>query len=264
MRSFQPFPRREYNRLRRLWLRRNWGIVAFLLVGFALMAALVSVPIANTDLPIRWYVIGLFHAGLLAAALHLVNSAFLAHEGAAVWQLRGAWGEENTRSELQKAKRRRVVWGWVDSITLQVGDLDHVVLARSGGIVVLDSKWRSSIEADSMAEMTASARKAAIRAQGLARSLLKSERGVKHRASGQPVTVVAAAVVLWGAARQAVPDGTEVDGVHFVDGRKLVGWLRQLGGPEVPADAAKDILEQLTAYRGTAFKAVQSRASERR
>lgn len=262
MRSFQPFPRRELNRLRRRWLRRNLGIVAFLLVGFAFAAALITMSVVVTDLPGRWYVVGLFHAGLLAAALHLIDSAFMAHEGAAVWQLRGAWGEENTRSELQRAKRRRVVWGWVDSITLQGGDLDHVVVTRTGGIVALDSKWRSSIDAGSVVEMAASARKAAIRAQAVARSLLKVERGAKHRASAQPITVVAA-VVLWGAARESVPDGTEVDGVHFIDGRKLVEWLRQLGGHAVPDEAAKDILEQLVAYRATAFKAVQNRASER-
>lgn len=262
MRSFQPFPRRELKRLRRRWLRRNWGIVAFLLVGFALMAALVSYGVAMTGLVGRWYAIGVFHAGLLAAALHLVNSAFLAHEASAVWQLRGAWGEENTRSELQKAKRRRLVWGWVDSITLQGGDLDHVVVTRSGGIVVLDSKWRSSIDADAVAEMTASAKKAAVRAQGLARSVLKSERGAKHRARAQPVTVDAA-VVLWGAAREMVKDGREVDGVRFVDGRKLVDWLRRLEGPPVPPEAAKELLAQLTAYRSSAFKAAERRAAER-
>ena len=192
----------------------------------------------------------MFHAGLLAAALHLVNSAFLAHEASAVWQLRGAWGEENTRSELQRAKRRRLVWGWVDSISLQGGDLDHVVVTRSGGIVVLDSKWRSSIDADAVAEMTASAKKAAIRAQGLARSMLKSERGAKHRARSQPVTVDAA-VVLWGAARAMVKDGREVDGVRFVDGRKLVDWLLHLDGPPVPPDAAKELIEQLKTYRAS-------------
>ncbi|GAA4821205.1 hypothetical protein ACFQ0K_19380 [Nocardioides caeni] len=78
-------------------------------------------PFGNSDLSARWYVIGLLHAGLLAAALHLINSAFLAYEVTAIWQLRGAWGEDNTRSELRKAKRRRLVWGWVDSITLQDG-----------------------------------------------------------------------------------------------------------------------------------------------
>lgn len=127
---------------------------------------------------------------------------------------------------------------------------------------MLDSKWRSSIDADAVVEMTASAKKAAIRAQGLARSMLKSERGAKHRARAQPVNVEAA-VVLWGAAREMVKDGREMDGVQFVDGRKLVDWLRRLDGPPGPSDAAKDLLEQLTAYRTTAFKAAGLREAER-
>ncbi len=86
------FPRRELKRLRRRWLRRNLGIVAFLMAGFVLVAALTSVPLATSELPVRWYVIGLLQASLVAAALHLVNSAFLAHEATAIWQLRGAWG----------------------------------------------------------------------------------------------------------------------------------------------------------------------------
>lgn len=83
---------------------------------------------------------------------------------------------------------------------------DLCVPRSSGGIVVLDSKWRSSTDADAVAEMTASAKKAAIGAHGLARSMLKSERGAKHRTRAQPVNVEAA-VVLWGAAREMVKDG---------------------------------------------------------
>ncbi len=92
--------------------------------------------------------------------------------------------------------------------------------------------------------------------------MLKAERGAKHRARAQPVTVDAA-VVLWGAARELVNDGREMDGVQFVDGRKLVDWLRQLEGPPVPPDAARELLEQLSAYRATAFKAAELRAAER-
>ncbi|MFB9767523.1 hypothetical protein ACFFOS_24305 [Nocardioides kongjuensis] len=51
--------------------------------------------------------------------------------------------------------------------------------------------------------------------------------------------------------------------MRFVDGRKLVDWLRQLEGPPVPPDAAKELLEQLAAYRATAFKAAELRAAER-
>ena len=96
MRSFQPFPRRELKRLRWRWVRRNLGISSFLVVGFAACVALIRVPLGSSDLSARWYVVGLLHAGLSAAALHLINSAFLAHEATAIWQLRGAWGEENS------------------------------------------------------------------------------------------------------------------------------------------------------------------------
>lgn len=257
MRSrFHPFPRRELKRLRKAWLRRNAGMLSALLVGFVLLLALLSFLLVRTDAPGRWYVLGLLHAGLTAAALHAVNSAFLAHERGAVLQLRGAWGEDNTRSELQRAKRRRLVWDWVDSITLQAGDLDHVVITRSGGIVVLDSKWRTEVTPGVVAEMTASAKRTQTRAEALARTLLKADRSARHRAAGQPFTVTPA-VVLWGAARQTVPEGHRVEDVHFVDGRELVSWLAQLDGPAITREAAKDLHQRLTDYRAKAFKANQ-------
>lgn len=52
-------------------------------------------------------------------------------------------------------------------------------------------------------------------------------------------------------------------GVQFVDGRKLVDWLRKLDGPPVPSDAAKELLEQLKAYRTTALKAAERREAGR-
>ncbi|MFJ9315328.1 hypothetical protein ACIRN4_14145 [Pimelobacter simplex] len=257
MRTIHPYPRRELRRMRRAWLRRNrWLMVAA--VGlFGAVAAFTTVMLAVSDLPVRWYLIGVTHAGVVALVLHLVNSAVLAHEGAAVFQLRGAWGEENTRSELQRAKRRRIIWGSVDSITLQAGDLDHVVVTRTGGVVALDSKWRTAVTPEIVAEMTASARRTASRAQGLARTLMRSERGVRHRAPTPPVTVVAA-VVLWGGARETVPDGHQVDGVHFVDGRKLVPWLRALDGHVVSREAANDLLGRLREYRATSQRASRS------
>jgi hypothetical protein len=79
-----------------------------------------------------------------------------------------------------------VVWGWIDSIELQAGDLDHLVLPRKGGFVVIDSKWCS--DGANAIEMAASARRARLRAEGLARTLLKSEMG-SHRANGNTVSV---------------------------------------------------------------------------
>lgn len=68
--------------------------------------------------------IGLIHAGLMATFLHVVNTAILAHAPRGVFQLRGAWGEDSIRSELEHAKRKRLVRCWVDSIAVQAGDLD--------------------------------------------------------------------------------------------------------------------------------------------
>jgi hypothetical protein len=123
---------------------------------------------------------------VVGAALHLINTAFLAHEREAIWQLRGAWGEEATRDELRRAKKKRIIWDWVDSINLQFGDLDHLVSTRNCGLIAVDSNWRSDgRDADAMAESAARAR---LRAEGVARSLLKAERG-SHRARGHAVTV---------------------------------------------------------------------------
>jgi hypothetical protein len=46
--------------------------------------------------------------------------------------MRGAWDEDNTRSKLQRAKRLWVIRDWVDSIRLQSGDLEHLVLTQCG------------------------------------------------------------------------------------------------------------------------------------
>jgi hypothetical protein len=91
----------------------------------------------------RWYLLGLAQAGLAAAGLHLLNSAFLAHDPQAMSYVRGAWGEDNTRTDLARARRKRLCGGWVNSIELQIGDIDHLVVTRLGGVVAIDSKWRT-------------------------------------------------------------------------------------------------------------------------
>ncbi|WP_166389739.1 nuclease-related domain-containing protein [Nocardioides ochotonae] len=101
--------------------------------------------------------------------------AFLAHDAEAIWHVRGAWGEDNTRDELQRAKRKRLVWAWVDSVTLQAGDIDHLVVTRNGGLVAIDSKWRSKI--NDAADMARAAQKVRLRAEGLTRDLLKGDAG---------------------------------------------------------------------------------------
>lgn len=107
----------------------------------------------------------------------------------------------------------------MDSINLQAGDLDHLVVTRHGGLVAIDSKWRN--HASDTTDMARAANKAKMRAEGLAQTLLQSERGARHRAKVNPLRVTPV-VVLWGAAHHGVPDGARVEGIEFVSGRRLV------------------------------------------
>jgi hypothetical protein len=247
MSEFSPYPRRAYVALFRGWAQRNLkllvlcgvGVIALLAFETALMV--LFVPASG----FRWWFLGALQTAVVAAALHLINTAFLAHEREAIWQLRGAWGEEATRDELRRAKKKRIVWDWVDSINLQVGDLDHVVVTRNCGLIAVDSKWRSDgRDADAMAESAARAR---LRAEGVARSLLKAERG-SHRARGHAVTV-RPLVVIWGPAQHQVPDEWEVNGIPFVGGRRLQAWLEELDGEEVSEHAANELMAELRKFR---------------
>jgi hypothetical protein len=247
MTRFSPYPRRAYAALFRVWARRNLkllvlcgvGVIAVLAFETALMV--LFVPASG----FRWWLLGALQMAVVAAALHLINTAFLAHEREAIWQLRGAWGEEATRDELRRAKKKRIVWDWVDSINLQVGDLDHLVVTRNCGIIAVDSKWRSDgRDADAMAESAARAR---LRAEGVARSLLKAERG-SHRARGHAVTV-RPLVVIWGPAQQQLPDEWVVSGIPFVGGRRLQAWLGEIDGEEVSEHAAKELIAELKRFR---------------
>jgi hypothetical protein len=216
-------------------------------VVLALIAAeTVLITVILTPTAFTWWLLGVFHTTVVAAYLHILHAAFLATDREAIWHLRGAWGEDNTRSELQRAKRKRLIWGWVDSITLQAGDLDHLVVTRRGGLVAIDSKWRN--RASDTVEMAQAARRVRTRAEGLAQSLLKAERGARHRAKENPLRVVPV-VVLWGAAQHEMPEHARVDGIDFVAGRRLLTWLRTLDGERVDKSAAADVIDRLEKYR---------------
>jgi hypothetical protein len=131
---------------------------------------------------------------------------------------------------------------------LQAGDIDHIVVTRHGGVVAIDSKWRNQITASDVPDMADSSRKAAMRAEGVLRTVLKRESRARHRMRTEPVRVTAA-VVLWGAARTGVPSNANIDGVRFLDGRQLLGWLTELDGHDVPRDAARDAIQLLESYR---------------
>ncbi|WP_203231323.1 hypothetical protein [Nocardioides caldifontis] len=140
------------------------------------------------------------------------------------------------------------MWGWVDSISLKVGDLDHVVVTRRGGVVVIDSKWRHEVTPHDAQDMARSALKAKLRVEAVARSLphLKLVGGstARHHISG--VTPV---VVIWGAAQHSLPDDAMLDGVAVVAGKQLVAWLQQLHGAEITKNEAVDLLDDLERFR---------------
>lgn len=256
MTNVASYPARQLRRLRKEWMRRNAVLVASVVAGVVSIGVVLTLVLMIVPSPMRLYALGLTHAGLIAAALHLFNSALLTHDQEVVRQMRGAWGEDNTRTELQRAKRKRLIWDWIDSVELQAGDIDHIVVTRRGGVVAIDSKWRNQIHASDVPDMVRSSQKAAMRAEGVLLSLLKRESGARHRTRAKPVTVTAA-VVLWGAARTGVPSDTNVNGVRFLDGRQLLRWLAELDGHEVPREAARDVIKLLEDYRAKAATAAR-------
>ena len=247
MTRFRPFPRNEYNRLFRAWAQRNTKLLAVVAVGMATLVLFETaiVVFLIPDNGFRWWALGVLQTLAVGVGLHLINAAFITHEREAILQLRGAWGEDATREELKRAKRKGLIWGWVDSVALQAGDLDHLVITRNGGLIAIDSKWRS--DGNDAAAMADSAAKARLRAEGVARSLLKGERG-SHRAKGHAVTV-RPLVVIWGPAQHKMRDGGQVASIPFVGGRRLLSWLSEVNGEQVSKGAAKEIIRELKRFR---------------
>ena len=198
-----------------------------------------------------WYVLGAVHVALLGIVLHQLEAGFVAHEREAMQHVRGAWGEENTRDELAAAKRRRLIWGWVDSVETSGGDLDHFVVTRRGGLVVMDSKFRTHVGPGHADEMARTAHHARIRAEGVARTVLGGRERAKRRARGD--VAVTPVVVVWGAAQSTLPPGgVEVDGVRFLAGRGLRPWLRGLDGEIVDEPSARALIHGLEEFRSRA------------
>ena len=250
MAKFKPYSRRVLRDLRRAWLRRNRRLVALAcLVVIGLSAALTAWTVIFTPgSRFGWYLLGILQTTLVGAFAHGLNTGFLLHDRDGVRHLRGAWGEENTRTELESAKRRRLIWGRVDSITLERGDLDHVVVTRCGGVLAIDSKWRNGTDSMDVEAMAAAATRVRSRAEWLTRQLLSPERA-RHRARGVAVRV-RPVVVIWGAEQHRLPkEGAQVHGISFVAGRQLLAWLRQLDGERVTKEAAVELLTTLRNYR---------------
>lgn len=249
-----PYSRRVLRSRRRKWIRRNLRAVAVLTTGAAALFLIITVWLIKTmpSTSFAWWLLGAFHASVVAAYGFLLHSGFMAFDSEAIRHVRGAWGEDNTRNELQRARRQRIVWGWVDSVTLQNGDIDHLVITRRGGLIAIDSKWRNQIH--DREEMARAARKVRLRAEAFTRDLLKGDTRGSRRARVNPLSV-RSIVVVWGAAQHDVPDGAEVDGIAFVPGRRLVAWLGELDGDVVDKTAASQLMREVERRRVDVGKA---------
>lgn len=253
MTKYKRYSRRVLRRRLVRWVKNNLQLIARLSVGLVLLLAVETFLLVGvgTPGPGSWWLLGAVQVGVVALYLHVLHNAFLANDREAVRHLRGAWGEDNTRSELQAAKRKRLIWDWVDSITLQSGDIDHLVITRRGGLVAVDTKWRS--ETHDVLDMARAAHRAKSRAEALARTLLTRERGARHRSKDNLLSVTPVAV-LWGAAQHTLPEHARCEGIDFIPGRSLKRWLATLDGEPVSKTAAADLHQRLVNFRATAWE----------
>lgn len=224
------FARTKYREALSAWLRRGWRPLLFL-------AALILAVCVVLAWLLNGYVLGLAQASVVVGLAATVLTAFHAHTGA-IWQLAGAWGEDNTRDVLAQARRRRRIWGWVDGVATQAGDIDHLVVMRDGRIVAIDSKWHAVNLSTSVVQQDASKAMRAARQASLV---------LRHL--DLPRTVIPL-VVVWGSTGPTgIPAGARVDDVEFVPGRRLAEWLRQNDGAHVRKADAHRVLAELRGFK---------------
>lgn len=138
-----------------------------------------------------------------------------------------------------------------DHVPIDYGDIDHLVLARTGALVV-ETKWRSDgwdLDAPEEQRMHAAISQTA-RCVDVARKLLQRNAKVEVPVSG--------VLVLWGVISSDVRSAT-YGGIRILAGNELPAFLDStFGGPErasaqVVADAAvavEQFIEQRDAFEG--------------
>lgn len=184
------------------------------------------------------YMLGVVHGGLIATVVFAILTSFHLVTGSGCL-LAGAWGEENTQDLLRRAKRKRLICGWVDNVEIASGDVDHLVLTRAGAWIALDSKWHAQSSLRYQAADVQAAHAAARRARNILRSL------------NHVRPAVAPAVVLWGGARHELSEPwATVDGVDVVQGQCLIDWLaKRHAGVAVDSRTARGMLKELRRFR---------------
>ncbi len=181
------------------------------------------------------YVLGIAQGAVLCVFAVVTTASFFAQTNA-VGQMSGAWGEEFTRDELTKARRRRLIWGSVHGLAIASGDIDHLVLTRNGRLIAIDSKRRNDPDRSTLIRDAHAAASAARHAKQVLRSL--------H--DDRDVTPL---VALWGAGRRQVPADACVEGVAFIDGGQLNTWLSAHANPPIDRAAATELLDRLNDFK---------------
>ncbi|MCR4511777.1 nuclease-related domain-containing protein [Aeromicrobium sp. 50.2.37] len=257
------YPRKQYRQLLRGWLLRHKAIVAGLVAIFAVVTAYEIVLLRS--MPPTSVMREVIVAALAASAVALcwgIHTLFLAHEDHAIHQLRGAWGEDNTATELQAAKRQGLIWRSVDSIALENGDIDHLVVTRRGGIVVVDSKWCSVIDDGKRVAFATAAKRAGQRGKGLVNTVTQRSHG-RHSAPRKALTVTPV-VVVWGAAQSSVRDDEVVDGVAIVRGSGFRTWLARLEAETISQKTATELVARIEGFDENRRAVVRERERESR
>lgn len=100
--------------------------------GMAALIVVVTLVLAPSlpSTAFTWWFLGALQTALVAVYFDLVHAAFLAHDGEAIWHLRGAWSEDNTRSELQRAKRKGLIWGGSTASAFKPATSNDFVVTR--------------------------------------------------------------------------------------------------------------------------------------
>jgi hypothetical protein len=229
---------------RRGWVRRSARPLAYL-SATAVVLGVVAWGLFEWFTPMgprSWYLLGVLHVLLLASFVGAVVMVVVSAEPDRT--PRTAWGEEYTRDELRHAHRRRIVRHALHDVTVDDGEVDHLVVTRHGGLVAMDSKYRSSVDPAELPELAASA--AAV-AQRAARLLERMQQGRTSVPAVRPV------LVLWGKGQKSLDLPMTVDGVDVVRGPDLVEWLRVHDDARRPRRESRVLVRELSrAARGTA------------
>ncbi|TDX03094.1 nuclease-like protein [Kribbella sp. VKM Ac-2566] len=138
------------------------------------------------------YLLGAAHGATVTFFVAAVRHLFLVCTGT-TRELSGAYGEDNTRDVLRRARRKRHIWNSIDNLEIQSGDFDHLVIAPAG-IYAIDSKWHATDLTDAVLDRdVATARAAARRANLILRSVHL------QALEAQPL------VVVWGRGQRDYP-----------------------------------------------------------